>query len=86
MGWSRTREEREEGEGRAAIFCPASRHTPAQRQGGQGADEGLERLGEGEGAFPSKGTPEMSEVLPVQSPLIAGATPLLPPGEARVRD
>lgn len=38
------------------------------------------------GHFPSKGTPEMSEVLPVQSPLIAGATPLLPPGEARVRD
>lgn len=51
MGWSRTREGREEGEGRAAMFSPASRHTGTEagqagyHQAGSRVDEGLERVG-----------------------------------------
>lgn len=51
MGWSRTRDGREEGEGRAAMFSPASRHTGSEacwagcHQAGSRVDEGLEQAG-----------------------------------------
>lgn len=67
-------------EGRAAMLSPASRHTLAQQQGeagragchraGSRVDEGLERLGEGEGgSFSLQGTPECLRFCRFRAPL-----------------